>query len=225
MSKKERIYAMKKLMMLLAVLALAILLPTVVYAAGGGLIAKYTDAQGPHNENGNSTLDVFVEDDFQGGVDKAIDDINNTTNRNKMPLVRKVDTREEADLVVFYDETIQAQTSSYFQHNPNMPDYIRINTWEQTQPRRLGTGKPFFHEFGHDYSRTHQYHDGVNDPECATIEGGSVMCKDPYNSADSGGLSPHDDEVSRRLSNKREGYTNVIGRMAAPVLDPKFTVR
>ena len=193
-------------------------------ASAETFMEMYTDTKGPHNENGNAYLDIKSIGDFNGGIGVVIDDINSTTNKGNMPIARKVSTQAEADIIVYFDESITAERSSFFTHKASEPDEVRVNPWEKTQPQRLAAGKPMFHELGgHAESMTHQFDadTGENYPRCADLVGGSVMCHKPYHSEE---LSLHNHAVLRNLANKREGYTLTTSRLAMRMVDPTYTV-
>ena len=152
---------------------------------------------GPHNHNGNDTLDIYASRDGQwnGSIRLIIADVNDTPNPGNMPPARRVRTPEEADVIFVRDAN--ASSPGTFTHRSSGVDVIKI------RPTVDGgeTGeRVFIHELGHAYSLQH-----MTDSECAAAPGGSVMCPRWWNPHR---LTAHDEADLRALPNDWRGATN-----------------
>lgn len=152
----------------------------------------YIGDSGPHNHNGNSTMDFYWNDDFGGSMRLVIEDINNTRGSASMPKARRVYSKSAADIVVVRDPEIRA---GRFTHtpNPDKPDVIRIG-WGVDGG---STGeRVYIHEAMHGYSLQH-ISSVYGYRKCANINYRSVMCNhSPQH------LTRYDNWNLRQLDNK-----------------------
>lgn len=153
-----------------------------------------TNGNGPHNENGNSTMDYCVTSDFNGAVGAAINDYNNTPDSRNMPMARQVADCANADAKIFYVPYSAIDSAGLFGHNQgtgsgdaSKVDWIRIrNTVDG--PNLASTLR---HEMGHSYSLQHT---GAN--VYSVMSGGSYKTDT---------LTPYDNADLRSLPNKYQG--------------------
>lgn len=160
------------------------------------------NGNGPHNHNGNTTMDFYVEPGQGMGqsVNTVIADFNDTRNPNDMPLARRVQYKDNADVWIHRNNGGGGALIPH--HASTEPDEITID-WNVDGG---ATGeRVYVHEMYHAYSGRH-----MTDEECALSESGSVMCSGQYNPNH---LTIFDGWNLRRLPNEWQGGSAVNSTM------------
>ena len=173
---------------------LALSLAVVFMVVGvGTAFAHPNPGKGPHNENGNTTLDVYANEGFGGNLGVAIENWNEGNFSATAPIIKRVTSKSKADVWVHYN--FPGQTGAAHQHFDNRVDEIHIST-ESPNPQWVLT-----HELGHSYSMqdlTHEECDAIApDPETGRK---SIMCHSRWEGGD---ITAHDREDLLLLPNQR----------------------
>lgn len=177
----------------------AIVIVWVMISAAGQANADVSGT-GPHNENGNATMDYYWNANFHGSMQMVLDDFNNTPRFASAPKARRVYTKEEADVWIHWESDA---SPAWFSHREGV-DEIGINP--NVDGGKTGT-KVFTHETAHSYSEQH-----MTDEECAKAIGGSVMCPRFWNPHH---LTLTDNMFLRKLPNEFQGMDQRDGSTVA----------
>ena len=189
-----------------AALLFAVLL---LCASAGAASAHPNPGKGPHNENGNATLDVYTDEPFYGALGTAITNWNERNTSPTAPLIRKVSSIVKADVYVHYNRP--GQTGAAHQHYDDRVDEIHISTESPNPPWVLT------HELGHSHSMQ-----DLTTEECAAIAPDpatgykSIMCHARWEGGD---ITQHDAEDLYLIPNKRVTLAEVV---TAPIKAKKF---
>jgi hypothetical protein len=150
--------------------------------------------KGPHNENGNTTLDLYRADNFNGAFNTAINNYLEVQNFGQAPRPRVVTSLYQADVIVRYNDSTETGAGFIHYAEPRI-DTLRISR-TGAYPVWLLT-----HELGHGYSMR-----DLTMEECSYITPDpatgfkSIMCHSRWESGD---LTAHDREDLLLIPNKR----------------------
>lgn len=176
----------KYLMILLSLLMLLV----ISSSASASNFLWYMGDNGPHNHNGNKTMDLYWTHNFHGSMRLVMRDFNNTPRKNNMPLIRRVHDRSQADVVIQVKPDIKGGRFKGTHHKLG-PDRIVIGS--NVDGGDTGE-RVIVHEVFHAYSAHH-----LGD-KCVIIGYKSVMCKHSP-----GHLTRLDNWNLRHITNKWHG--------------------
>jgi hypothetical protein len=119
---------------------LVILASVVLALIYTGAAEAHPNTRGPHNENGNTTLDIYKVGNFNGALGEAIANYGEG-NLGNAPKPRTVSTQAQADVLVRYLNP--GEVGAGFSHRNGAIDILRISP---TSPNPVWT---LTHELGH----------------------------------------------------------------------------